>query len=85
MPPSTGVRELNAIEKAAKEKDVHVLYAWSDSWRPLPFHKQVRPDAEEIREGILPVLDVCRAVLRTGWRGPWSYEVCFLIVLADVV
>lgn len=27
--------------------------------------------------GYLPVLDVIKAVLRTGWRGPWSYEVFF--------
>lgn len=27
--------------------------------------------------GYLPVLDVIRAVLKTGWRGPWSYEVFF--------
>lgn len=85
MPPSTSVRELNAVEKAAKEKDVHVLYAWSDSWRPLPFHNQVRPDAEGIREGILPVLDVCRAVLKTGWRGPWSYEVNSLSIHQTVI
>lgn len=40
MPPSTDAHELNAVEKAAKDKDVHVLYAWSDAWRPLPFHKR---------------------------------------------
>lgn len=27
--------------------------------------------------GYLPVLNVIRAVLRTGWRGPWSYEVFY--------
>ncbi|EKM57748.1 uncharacterized protein PHACADRAFT_170959 [Phanerochaete carnosa HHB-10118-sp] len=27
--------------------------------------------------GYLPVLDVIREVLRTGWRGPWSYEVFY--------
>ncbi|GJE85429.1 xylose isomerase-like protein [Phanerochaete sordida] len=27
--------------------------------------------------GYLPVMDVTRAVLETGWRGPWSYEVFY--------
>ncbi|OCH85492.1 hypothetical protein OBBRIDRAFT_798139 [Obba rivulosa] len=26
-------------------------------------------------EEYLPVVDVCEAVLKTGWRGPWSFEV----------
>lgn len=25
--------------------------------------------------GFLPVMDVIKAVLKTGWNGPWSYEV----------
>lgn len=27
--------------------------------------------------GFLPVVDVVRAVVHTGWRGPWSYEVFY--------
>ena len=32
-------------------------------------------DDKESWGGYLPVADVCQAVLKTGWRGPWSYEV----------
>lgn len=27
--------------------------------------------------GYFPVVDVIKAVLKTGWRGPWSYEVFY--------
>lgn len=27
--------------------------------------------------GYLPVVEVCEAVVKTGWKGPWSYEVFF--------
>ena len=36
---------------------------WSHDYRPLPY------------EGYLPVVDVARAVLKTGFRGWFSYEV----------
>ena len=36
---------------------------WSGSYRPLPF------------EGYLPVVDFTKAVLRTGFRGYFSYEI----------
>jgi sugar phosphate isomerase/epimerase len=36
---------------------------WSDNFRPLPF------------EGYLPVVDFTKAVLRTGFRGWFSYEI----------
>ena len=36
---------------------------WSDHFRPLPF------------EGYLPVADFVRAVLDTGYRGWFSYEI----------
>jgi len=28
-------------------------------------------------EEYLPVVDVCAAVLKTGWTGPWSFEVFY--------
>jgi sugar phosphate isomerase/epimerase len=37
---------------------------WSHDYRPLPFNG-----------GYLPVVDVAKAVLRTGFRGYFSYEV----------
>lgn len=37
---------------------------WSHDYRPLPYNG-----------GYLPVVDVCKAVLRTGFRGWFSYEV----------
>ena len=58
----------HALATEAKEQGIHPLYAYSNAYRPLPFQKVSRP-------GFLPVLDVIRAVLSTGWRGPWSYEV----------
>ncbi|KDQ58865.1 hypothetical protein JAAARDRAFT_192446 [Jaapia argillacea MUCL 33604] len=64
---SFGVEEL---KEEAKNGGRDVLYVWSDKWRPLPF-------MEEGYGGYLPVGDVVRAVLETGWRGPWSYEVFY--------
>lgn len=40
---------------------------WSHSYRPLPFDEQ--------RKGYLPVREVTEAVLKTGFRGWFSYEV----------
>lgn len=37
---------------------------WSHAYRPVPF-----------QGGYLPVVDVARAVLKTGFRGWFSYEV----------
>jgi len=54
----------------AKNEDTPPLKAWSNSWRPLPFM-----DTEY--GGCLPVMDAIRAVLATGYKGPWSYEVSF--------
>jgi hypothetical protein len=54
---------------------VDALYAWSDAWRPLPAAGFSLGDAAAQHGGYLPVLDVLAAVLRTGWRGLWSYEV----------
>lgn len=36
---------------------------WSSAWRPLPY------------EGYLPVVDFAKAVLRTGFRGWFCYEI----------
>lgn len=36
---------------------------WSSAWRPLPY------------EGYLPVVDFAKAVLKTGFRGWFSYEI----------
>lgn len=56
------------IIKQAQDNGIHPLYAWSNKYRPLPNSK---------RDGYLPVNDIIEAVLKTGWRGPWSYEVFF--------
>lgn len=56
--------------KEAKSLSIHPLYAMSNSYRPLP--PTVQPDFH----GRMPVRDVVEAVLKTGWRGPVSYEVC---------
>ena len=66
----------DALNEEAKRQGIDPLYAWSNAWRPLPYMDEVC--AREDKQGwggYLPVLDVCDAVLRTGWRGPWSYEV----------
>ncbi|EIN12948.1 xylose isomerase-like protein [Punctularia strigosozonata HHB-11173 SS5] len=57
------------LVKSAKEQGLPPLYAWSNSWRPIPYQ-----DATSYG-GYLPVVDVVEAVLRSGWRGPMSYEV----------
>ena len=78
---SDGSRKVapDALRKSAEEQGISPLYAWSNAWRPLPYMDQVCPmDDSERWGGYLPVLDVCDAVLRTGWRGPWSYEVSTL-------
>ncbi|KAL5522922.1 hypothetical protein ACEPAF_1189 [Sanghuangporus sanghuang] len=62
--------EPHALAAEANEQGIHPLYAYSNAYRPLPFQKVSHP-------GFLPVLDVIRAVLATGWRGPWSYEVFY--------
>lgn len=55
------------LSQEAKDEEIHAIYAWSNSYRPLPFQQD--------EEGFLPVVDVIKAILTTGWRGPWSYEV----------
>lgn len=75
---SDGSRKISpdALLQSAKEQGIDPLYAWSNAWRPLPYMDEVcARDDKQGWGGYLPVLDVCDAVLRTGWRGPWSYEV----------
>ncbi|KAL7277108.1 hypothetical protein ACG7TL_008953 [Trametes sanguinea] len=68
----------DALRKAAKEQGIDPLYAWSNAWRPLPYMDTVCPRADKDSwGGYLPVADVCEAVLKTGWKGPWSYEVFY--------
>ncbi|KAI5116276.1 hypothetical protein M0805_009233 [Coniferiporia weirii] len=62
-----------ALAATAEEQGIHVLYAWSNAHRPLP----LQVDLPVKRRGFLPVLDVMKAILATGWRGPWSYEVFY--------
>ncbi|KAK3053064.1 hypothetical protein LTR09_005690 [Extremus antarcticus] len=47
----------------ADENGMRPRARWSSAWRPLPF------------EGYLPVVDFAKAVLRTGFRGWFSYEI----------
>ncbi|CDO71054.1 hypothetical protein BN946_scf184844.g58 [Trametes cinnabarina] len=77
---SDGSRKVapDALKASAEEQGIDPLYAWSNAWRPLPYMDTVCPRADrESWGGYLPVADVCEAVLRTGWRGPWSYEVFY--------
>ncbi|KAI0628617.1 xylose isomerase-like protein [Trametes polyzona] len=77
---SDGSRRVSpdALKKSAEEQGISPLYAWSNAWRPVPYMDEVCPKSSgESWGGYLPVLDVCDAVLRTGWRGPWSYEVFY--------
>ncbi|KAI0331805.1 xylose isomerase-like protein [Cubamyces sp. BRFM 1775] len=77
---SDGSRKVtpDALKKSAEEQGISPLYAWSNAWRPVPYMDAVCPrDDKESWGGYLPVADVCLAVLKTGWRGPWSYEVFY--------
>lgn len=60
----------STLSKKAADQGIHALYAWSNEYRPLPFQGGALG-------GFLPVMSVISAVLKTGWRGPWSYEVRF--------
>ncbi|KAI0918501.1 hypothetical protein AcW1_009622 [Taiwanofungus camphoratus] len=72
--------DIGALKQSAARRGVSPLYAWSDVWRPLPFQDEIEGregNEEGAYGGYLPVVDVCEAVLRTGWRGPWSFEVFY--------
>ncbi|KDQ59243.1 hypothetical protein JAAARDRAFT_206176 [Jaapia argillacea MUCL 33604] len=65
LPPSP-----SHILQESESEDVPVLFTWSKQYRPLPF-------MGEDYGGYLPVVDVVLAVMATGWRGAWSYEVFY--------
>lgn len=73
----------DALSQSAQEQGISPLYAWSNAWRPVPFMDEAVLGETEVERGerrfggYLPVLDVCEAVLKTGWRGPWSFEVFY--------
>ncbi|KAI0038872.1 xylose isomerase-like protein [Auriscalpium vulgare] len=66
---SDGSRKVVADTLRENAQGLPPLYAWSNAWRPLPLL--------DVFRGFLPVVDVVEAVWRTGWRGPWSYEVFY--------
>ncbi|KAI0667234.1 xylose isomerase-like protein [Trametes maxima] len=77
---SDGSRKVtpDVLKESAEKQRIAPLYAWSNAWRPVPYMDAVCPRSnKESWGGYLPVLDVCEAVLQTGWRGPWSYEVFY--------
>ena len=51
------------FDKGLDESGTRARGRWSHDFRPLPF------------EGYLPVVEVAKAVLKTGFRGWFSYEV----------
>ncbi|KAH9933017.1 uncharacterized protein B0H18DRAFT_985160 [Fomitopsis serialis] len=66
---------VDALKASAQKQGIDPLYAWSNAWRPLPFQDEIEGEkGEEGYGGYLPVVDVCEAVVKTGWRGPWSFE-----------
>lgn len=52
------------MEKDVDESGLRPRGRWSHEYRPIPFHG-----------GYLPIVDVVRAVLGTGYRGWFSVEV----------
>lgn len=69
---------VDALKANAQKQGIDPLYAWSNAWRPLPFQDEIEAKkGEEGYGGYLPVVDVCEAVVKTGWRGPWSFEVFY--------
>ncbi|CCM00629.1 uncharacterized protein FIBRA_02666 [Fibroporia radiculosa] len=72
--------DVDALIKSAAEQNIDPLYAWSNAWRPLPYQDEIEGregNEEGAYGGYLPVVAVCEAVLKTGWRGPWSFEVFY--------
>ncbi|KAJ3551158.1 hypothetical protein NM688_g4881 [Phlebia brevispora] len=71
--------DLQDLHQEAHKQGIDVLYAWSNAWRPLPFMDRIEARDSDAKGygGFLPVMDVIRAVLQTGWKGPWSYEVFY--------
>jgi hypothetical protein len=75
-------REGTIIPESGQRKPT--LEAWSDGWRVLPEDGFVDATGKRVGgvenapEGQLPVVDVLRAIVETGWRGVWSYEVNYV-------
>ncbi|KZT01032.1 xylose isomerase-like protein [Laetiporus sulphureus 93-53] len=69
-----GKRGIEELKQSARKKGIDPLYAWSNAWRPLPYMDEL---VGRKYGGYLPVVDVCEAVLKTGWRGPFSFEVFY--------
>ncbi|KAI0821836.1 xylose isomerase-like protein [Trametes gibbosa] len=75
---SDGSRRIPPIvlRKVAEDQGISPLNAWSNAWRPIPDMDHIYPRRDRSSwGGYLPVLEVCEAAVKTGWRGPWSYEV----------
>ncbi|KAH9836277.1 xylose isomerase-like protein [Rhodofomes roseus] len=69
---------VDALKASAQKQGIDPLYAWSNAWRPLPFQDEIEgKKGDEGYGGYLPVVEICEAVVRTGWRGPWSFEVFY--------
>ena len=60
---SDGYKPRTPLSKESDESGLRPKGRWSHDFRPVPF------------EGFLPVASVAKAVLMTGFRGWFSYEV----------
>jgi sugar phosphate isomerase/epimerase len=60
---SDAYKPVTPLSKHPDEAGMRSRARWSHDSRPLPF------------DGYLPVVDFAKAVLRTGFRGWFSYEV----------
>ncbi|KAH7132058.1 3-dehydroshikimate dehydratase [Dendryphion nanum] len=61
---SDGYKPPSPLDSGVDESGTRSRGRWSHDFRPLPYHG-----------GYLPVVDFTKAVLRTGFRGWFSYEV----------
>lgn len=61
---SDAYKPTKPIQKTPDESGLRSRGQWSHDYRPIPFNG-----------GYLPVVDVAKAVLKTGFRGWFSYEV----------
>ncbi|KZT70017.1 xylose isomerase-like protein [Daedalea quercina L-15889] len=69
---------VDALRGSAKKQGIDPLYAWSNAWRPIPFQDEIEGKrGDEGYGGYLPIVELCEAVVKTGWRGPWSFEVFY--------
>ncbi|TFK47191.1 xylose isomerase-like protein [Heliocybe sulcata] len=78
--PHNPLFSASKLLQEAKEQESDPRYVWSNKWRPVPFMDEIVGGSgcgESSFGGYLPVVDVIEAVCRTGWKGPWSYEVFY--------